>query len=429
MVSTIVFVVAVSLLSGLVLTLTFSTSFLYLKLRSHLHTRTRSPAPPLVSATQNSSKRPPNHHLATSNAYSNLDFAQLRFSRPPSFLQIDPSAQNHGATESQVGLSPTMKRISIATTISRNGSRVLTRNSSTQDSHERRRSAGSERKAGVPDSREVVIERTKRNRKSFGVGNEEFTIEVEVEGGEGERMQIRRRSSTWTTEDLGQLVEATDAFAPSDLEIRAAKRSSLSNTRRRLSLGIRSEALRSETFSLQKHCSLSTPPPLQLASVVRVEASPSSDISNHDRRCQALPFHLHDPRFSASSQALMDLEIYAADLSQPPTPSFSPRPLSTEQTLRPNHPLHLESPFTTGCNAFHRGQDGGGGGESVSKFCFEIDSSRRPLSWLKRQGSSGTLPEQVLDHTRLAVRIIISIVVEQNAESSSWLSLIADCES
>ncbi|GAA5952987.1 hypothetical protein JCM3765_003025 [Sporobolomyces pararoseus] len=406
MVSTTVFVIAVSLLSTLVFVLLFSTSFLYLKLRSLVPSGTPSPAPPLLSTVQNPTLRPPNHHLATSDAYSNLDFAQLPFSRPPSFLQVNPSAQRLGVTDSPFDSSPTTKRISIATTISRNGSRVLTRNSSTQDSHERRKSAASERKAGLLDSTVVVLARTKRNRKSFGVGNEEVTIEVEDEG---ERRQLRRRSSTWTTEDLGQLVEATDAFAPSDLDIRAAKRSSLLRTQQRLSLEIRPEALPLSSLPGQVYYDRSMAAQDDGSERAQVESSPLPDNSNHvrlspDRHPQSALLHLHDPRFSASYQALFDLETYAADLSQPCTPSFSPRPLSSEQNLRLDHPLQFGSLLTANRNSLQRGpDDGGGGGDSIPDSRMEINSNHRPSSWLKRQGSSGTLPEQIFDHARLAI--------------------------
>ena len=52
---------------------------------------------------------------------------------------------------------------------------------------------------------------------------------------------------------------------------------------------------------------------------------------------------------------------------------------------------------------------------------------RRPISWVKRQGSSGTLPERITDEAKL-------LVSRKSGDSSSFrrindLVLSLDCES
>lgn len=228
MVTTALFAALIAVLSAMVVLLLLSNSTLYLRLRSLAASR----QPSLTSDTSPAgSTRPPNHHLATSDACSSLSHLPLPLARPPTFLQHDPALSRNVLADRERRPSFT-KRISIATTVSRNGSRVLTRNPSTQDSHDTK--IGSVRKRTKDDligERIVILERTKKNRKSFGVGNDGLSSFYHNNSG---RPGVRQRSSTWTTEDLDKM---NDPFSRAGGV--GSKRFSLPV--RRLSLGLRQE--------------------------------------------------------------------------------------------------------------------------------------------------------------------------------------------
>lgn len=121
-------------------------------------------------------------------------------------------------------------------------------------------------------------------------------------------------------------------------------------------------------------------------------------------RPQTLPPRQLDPRLSTSSQALFDLEVYAAGLSQPSTPSFSPLPLSAPCFASSSAPPAVSHAPLPPRSMTRRSRVPDVARERLSAPTSRVPSpDRRPLSWVKRQTSSGTLPDRILDQDRLAV--------------------------
>ncbi|GAA5880594.1 hypothetical protein JCM16303_005444 [Sporobolomyces ruberrimus] len=442
MVSSAIFLAAIIVPCICVLLLGLWTLILYLKTRSLLQSHSIPSSVPLVTSLQASSPlSPPNFQFAASTGNATLLPIPPRPTRPPSFLEIDPVTTNHTLTF-QPGSAST-KRFSIATTTSKTGSRVLARNPSSQNSHETSKSGETKRSRGdSPD--ETRLETARRNRKSFGVGNDE-TVDVGPTQGE-----MRRRSSTWTTEDLEQLV---DRHEPGEEERHNSKRFFDSvPPERSLSLSILRPAV-GDNGTAGDHSSMpplttmrqsraisprypnrippATSPPLPhelqrpSPSTTRPPHShlftrphvPSSYISDGPKhscipasspslsanlRTETLPPGPFDRRLSNPSQCLQDLEVVAAGISQPPTPLFSPLALSEVQRLP-----EATAPFDNRAEPAPREQL-----PYAAAVTRPRDSSyhrndvglARPLSWLQRQGSSGTLPERIMVDANLAVR-------------------------
>lgn len=441
MVSSAIFLAAIIVPCICVLLLGLWTLILYLKTRSLLQSHSTPSLVPLVTTLQSSNPlSSPNFQFATSSGDVTPLPIPPRPTRPPSFLDIDPATTYH-SLPFQPG-SATTKRFSIATTTSKTGSRVLARNPSSQNSHETSKSGETKRSRGdSPD--ETRLEMARRNRKSFGVGNDE-TVDVGPTQGE-----MRRRSSTWTTEDLEQLV---DRHETGEEERHNSKRFFDSVPERSLSLSIRYRAF-GNNGTVGHHSSMpplttlrqsraiaprypnrippATSPPLRheiqrryssttlpphhsLSDRPYIPVSYSSDGPEYlpvpasspslpaDLRTETFPPGPLDRRLSTSSQALQDLEVYAAGMSQPPTPLFSPLPLSEVQRLaeictalsnRAAPPPRDHSPSSAPVGRLRD-----------SSYHLDSVGLARPLSWLQRQGSSGTLPERVMVDANLAVR-------------------------
>ncbi|GAA5837864.1 hypothetical protein JCM11251_004681 [Rhodosporidiobolus azoricus] len=129
---------------------------------------------------------------------------------------------------------PSSPFFSISTTVSRTGSRVLTRNPSSHNSHgtsgtgSRSRSSGS-RSSKREERRRSRPEKTKRVKKQFGVGEGEDRSDVDFEQETGEewaqddtvivdvvdgRSSLRRRNSTWGANDLEHIVATSKMSRP-----------------------------------------------------------------------------------------------------------------------------------------------------------------------------------------------------------------------
>jgi len=477
MVSSAVFLAAIIVPSVCLLIIIVWSTCLYYKINALVQSRPHSTAPPLVSTVQQhptnfSFPRPRNHHLANSDPFAPFQQQLPSFpARPPSFLQTDPALPSTPHQNGQQSSNRSNHRFSIATTVSRSGSRVLTRNPSSQNSHGTSGSSGT--KAGSNENK--VVEMAKRKRKSYGVGDDLITPEPVVV--EVTREGVRKRRSTWTTEELEYL--ATDA---SERDLLARRLSATPTLPPRLSIDLQHDRFPGDLSSRPRPHSMMTyqslrhqPPspqhvfPLPLDSAQSSPASlhssqghsftpprpphtpialqshpnysntpsyPSTPVhpfshpfndplqtirSSSTRRSQTLPLpYQPEQRFSASSQVLVDLEVYAANLSNPPTPSFPSHPSTPYSTLGPrDHPrrLSVPSPLIEFQDHFRRARDDDG----------EMLARRRPISWVKRQGSSGTLPERITDEAKL-------LVSRKSGDSSSFrrindLVLSLDCES
>ncbi|GAA5973850.1 hypothetical protein JCM11641_003191 [Rhodosporidiobolus odoratus] len=115
--------------------------------------------------------------------------------------------------------SPAESRFLIATTMSRKGSRVLTRNPSSNNSHGTRSTGGtSSGRSGVDEEtgrkserRRSKPEKTKRVKRQFGIGDGDEerdyddTVIIDVVAG-ARPPGMRRRNSTWSAVDLEQVM-------------------------------------------------------------------------------------------------------------------------------------------------------------------------------------------------------------------------------
>ncbi|GAA6005990.1 hypothetical protein JCM11491_004082 [Sporobolomyces phaffii] len=401
MVATALFLAAIIVPAASVVLLVAWSGLVFLKYRSLV--RPPPPGelsiPPLVTTLP---RRPLNHHLASSDAYSTLDHVSLAPSaRPLSFLEIDPAPTPAAAAiDSAPRTGSTHGRFSIATSTSRKrGSRVLVRNPSSLNSHGTVDTAETQR----GDGGYVVIERTKRNRKSFGIGHDASELETESVGAP---VGPRRRSSTWTADELdsikrgnamatnGALGMLTDTVSHAQASVRP------SSATRQTSLD---QALPYPPSRPPSHVTLDMPS--FHFDTVSNDLDPSRPLNPEPTwRPQTLPPRQLDPRLSTSSQALFDLEVYAAGLSQPSTPSFSPLPLSA-----PCFASSSASPLVPHASLPPRSMTRRSRVPDVARERLSAPTSRvpspdrRPLSWVKRQTSSGTLPDRILDRDRLAV--------------------------
>ncbi|GAA5836264.1 hypothetical protein JCM5353_002658 [Sporobolomyces roseus] len=456
MVSSAIFLAAIIVPSVCLLILIIWSTCFYFKISTLVQYGSQPTAPPLVSTVQQhpinfTYPRPPNRHLANSDPFAPFQQQPSFPVRPHSFLQTDPALHPTLQGNAIPPSNRSNHRFSIATTVSRSGSRVLTRNPSSQNSHGTSGSSGT--KAGSNENR--TVEMAKRKRKSYGVGDdlgspESVVIEVNKDG-------VRKRRSTWTTEELEYLASDTGDRDPLTRQLSATP-----TLPPRLSIDLRHDMLpddlssrprpHSMTYQSLRHRPPSPqrffPPPFdptrtspasqrcfQAHSFTPPRPSPApftiqphpsySNSSSHPstpihpfsqpsndpqktirysstRRCQTLPLSYQpEQRFSASSQALVDLEGYAANLSTPPTPSYPSHPSTPLSNLDFQHqPRRLSVPsqmISLTANDFQdhsrRGRESEG----------EMLASRRPISWVKRQGSSGTLPERITDEARLLI--------------------------
>ncbi|BGP16777.1 hypothetical protein JCM10213v2_004780 [Rhodosporidiobolus nylandii] len=171
--------------------------------------------PPLVTVLRPTGSSPfPLSGAATVPAFSPTRRAPL----PPFDPAYAPPPVPPPPSPEHTHASPAESRFAIATTISRTGSRVLARNPSSNNSHGTQgtsksgssgsRSAGqggkrAERRASRPEKARKV-----KGQHGIGDGDEERvhddTVIVDITG--SSPPSLRRRNSTWTAQDLEQVV-------------------------------------------------------------------------------------------------------------------------------------------------------------------------------------------------------------------------------
>ncbi|GAA6063070.1 hypothetical protein JCM10212_003128 [Sporobolomyces blumeae] len=381
--------------------------------------------------------------------------------RPHSFLLTDPAPVSKPIRPCPPPKRASQTRFSIATTVSRSGSRVLVRNPSSQNSHasstsretkgttsssgngrDGQRGAGT---VGAGKERKERIETARKQKKVFGIGDdvEPLPVENEVASREDDARTTgpRKRRSTWSTEDFDRLhLEPIDAIGRNDRSRSTTADASPESAHddgqtrvlrhgratyaagRRISLDVRSE-----TLAGSHHDVMPTTPPR-----TPQRASPSSEYSLgfHRTVYELLPPESTNPspvsyhsssghlvsRPRTTSAVLGDRTIERLEgrhlaksaVATPPLPQESvpsadwarERPVNRDSRVSvleelENYALGLSSPTTT--RNLPRLLDHDGPSPD------EVSLGQRPISWVRRQDSSGTLPERILGDACLSI--------------------------